>query len=68
MNGKYRSNPAPCLQHQDRLEINQERVSNIMAEHYYTVSSDISYNHQFLAIKQTEERIQLKGNKRYTRL
>ena len=32
MNGKYKSNPAPCLQPQERLETDQERVSNIMAE------------------------------------
>ena len=57
--GKYSTNPAPTIQSGGNVIIDQQAVSNLMAEHFYNVSSNNRYDPQFLPIKEREESNQL---------
>ena len=53
--GKYTMTQSPCLAHGGRIEMDQQQVATILAEHYHSVSSNNNSEPTFMRIKQLEE-------------
>ena len=49
--GSHTTGPSPCIQYRGEIVMDQQKVTNIMADHYFSVRSNNNYSPHFLAIK-----------------
>ena len=55
--GKYPSHASICLSYGGNEEMDQQRVAEIMAEHYAAISSNDSYNPAFVNTNERQESV-----------
>ena len=57
--GKYPARNAICILNAGRIEMEQQRVADLMAEHYHAISSNDGYSPEFQNVKERKERLAL---------